>query len=824
MAKLINTIEKIGEKWWGMMLLISIPLFVALSPVLIGGYDFTMAESQRFQQGFFFYKDAIVNNESFFWNPFLLSGFPSFVSVNGGFFNPIVYFGLHFFSVAFVYHWINFSCFVFAGLFTALFLKKLNVSFWGSFVGGMIYSFSHWPKNGDLTTNITFFLLPLSLILLLAIKRGGKLSFILNIMVGIFAIGFVWVSSFWHFLIEVLFAGAVFSLFIPVVDFYKDKSRCKESAFNLIKLHFRKYIRVPLSFLLMTVGGTVIAMVQLVPTTFFISFSGRVDQISQLVPWKDGIRPQDIIGLLLPYFHYPFSPLSIEYVDYWGIFPLLLIIIAFKFKPYNLFSSNEKKKYITFFSFLFLIGLFLSINNSPLFWLIHHLPIIDLLRGAARWMTITSFAATILTGLGLDIIVNNFEEMRKSVKVKIVSKILKWLSLFLGIVSAVAVIAIFLKDKILFLMNVYFDKFIRSDVMKLSTEFYHNYISKLFYDLVYSFNPLNPRFFIPFVFLLIGYIVIRLYISGKFYPKQFVLLVSVIVFLNFVTVYYFNDNIASRSALYKEPATVRFLLSQEQGRVFSFFRPVAIQNLGDYDDTQDNLVLKSELLFPNKNLVYEIESIDYEGDPMTNKSISKLVEYVGGAVSSFTHIEGIDTMKLTHKERFDILMFRKPIMDFLNVKYLLSSYDADTKIITKIFKTEVTDKKIPVYIYKNNEARELYYFTDESWLADVGKDISPEELNEKLKNSHGRISQNGITLAERRNDSIVLDINIPSQQLLVFSQNNLPGWQAYIDGKEVKIDLIGSVYMGVLVPSGRHEVFFKYSYWEIWKYFLDKTF
>lgn len=741
----------------------------------------------------------------------MLSGFPSFVSVNGGFLNPIIYFGLYFFSVPFVYNWVNFLCFVFAGFFASQLLKKLGVSFWGSFVGGMVYSFSHWPKNGDLTTNVTFFLLPLLFILLLVIKNGGERSFVLNVLAGVFAVGFVWLSSFWHFLIEVLFAGFIFSVFMPIVDFFKDK------ASGSVKLNFKNHMKAPAGFLLMALGGTAVALFQLVPTALFISLSGRVDQISQLAPWGDGIHPQDIIGIFLPYFHYPFSPLSTEHVDYWGILPLLFMAVAFRLKP-SMFLSDEKKKHIAFFSFLFLIGLFLSVNNSPLFWLIHHLPIISLLHAAARWMLITSFAGAILTGFGVDIAADNFEEMRKSAKVKIVSKILKWISVFFGIVSVGAVASFLMKDKILFLMNAYFDKFILSSAMKLPLDFYHNYISKLFYDFVYSFSPLNPRFIIPFIFLLIGYIVTRLYISGKFYSKQFVFWATVIIFLNFATVYYFNDNIASRIAIYKEPATVKFLLSQEQGRVFSFFRSVAIQNLGDYDDTQDNLILKSELLFPNKNTVYKIESIDYEGDPMANKSMSKLVEYIGGAVSSFTNIEGIDIMKIAHKERFDALMSRKPIIDFLNVKYLLSSYDADlsgVKGVVKIFETEATDKKIPAYIYKNDKARPLYYFTDEYWLANIDKNISPEDFNEKLKNTSGKITQNGITLAERKNGSLVLNVNIPDKQLLVFSQNNLPGWQAFIDDKEVDINLIGSAYMGVIAPSGSHKVSFKYSYWEI---------
>lgn len=50
---MIERIEKFGERWLGVLILVAVPVFIAMFPVLIGGNDFTMAESQRFQQGFF---------------------------------------------------------------------------------------------------------------------------------------------------------------------------------------------------------------------------------------------------------------------------------------------------------------------------------------------------------------------------------------------------------------------------------------------------------------------------------------------------------------------------------------------------------------------------------------------------------------------------------------------------------------------------------------------------------------------------------------------------------------------------------------------------
>jgi len=69
-----------------------------------------------------------------------------------------------------------------------------------------------------------------------------------------------------------------------------------------------------------------------------------------------------------------------------------------------------------------------------------------------------------------------------------------------------------------------------------------------------------------------------------------------------------------------------------------------------------------------------------------------------------------------------------------------------------------------------------------------------------------------------------LETDAKGSKLLVFSQNNLPGWKAYIDNEEVDIHDIATIYMGVSVPEGKHNVSFKYSYWEIWKYFFENIF
>ena len=47
---------------------------------------------------------------------------------------------------------------------------------------------------------------------------------------------------------------------------------------------------------------------------------------------------------------------------------------------------------------------------------------------------------------------------------------------------------------------------------------------------------------------------------------------------------------------------------------------------------------------------------------------------------------------------------------------------------------------------------------------------------------------------------------------MVFSQNHLPGWKAFIDKKETKIYTVQSVFMGIVVPGGEHEIEFSFNY------------
>lgn len=812
-------LEQFGGKWWGMLILVSIPLFMVLWPVLIGGQIFSAPESDRFQQAFYFYQDAILKGDSFFLNPYVFSGFPTFVSLSGGFLNPLVYLAMHFFSVAAVYHWLNFFYLMAAAFLMAIFLKRIGASFWAQYIAALTFVFSQWSQIHDITVNCNFFLLPLIFLLLWEFKnkRGWKAGAILTL--GAAAIGITWFSSFWHFLIEIIFVAGLFSLFLGLVDWWRDQKETGDKAWTVFKLSWRKYIKVPLGYLVMILGSMIIGVWQLVPTWVFLTQSVRTEQFTNWEAVQGGVHIYDVMGLFLPYFKYPLAPLSSYLVDYMGVLSLFLFIAVFSLKLK--FWRKTNGSLIFFFSFLSLLGLSFAFNRTPFFWLLHHLPPFTYLHEISRWMLVSSFAVAFLAGLGLDYILANFDYLKQSRLLKIVAHLLKWINIFLiSLFLIITVVSRLFKNLILQLSNDYFDKFIYPRTGHLPLDYYYGYIAKIFNDFVSACDLFNPKVFISLLFVISAYGFMRLYLFGRLPTARFAPLAALLITLNFVLVFSVNNNVVPVSSLNRAAQTVNFLRHQPEGKIFSFMRFLAPIKLGQESSSEEESILKSELIFSNKNVPLKLASVDIEGDPMANKSMANLITYIGGA-ASLEKAETLESLHLPIEDKVKIFESRKPVIDFLGVRYLLSTAAVDENIFPKIFETEATDKKIPVFIYEDKEARPLYYFTDEKWLAGMSESTTAEDLNNKLKESNTKVTQEGIRLLDRKNNSLIVRTDTQKAQCLVFSQNNVPGWAVYIDNQEALLYNIGTVFMGVEVPAGHHLVVFKYSYWNIWRYFLS---
>jgi uncharacterized membrane protein YfhO len=56
----------------------------------------------------------------------------------------------------------------------------------------------------------------------------------------------------------------------------------------------------------------------------------------------------------------------------------------------------------------------------------------------------------------------------------------------------------------------------------------------------------------------------------------------------------------------------------------------------------------------------------------------------------------------------------------------------------------------------------------------------------------------------------VIDVETPTQQLLVLSDLYYPGWRADLDGASVTVHRTNHAMRGVVVPPGTHRLTFRY--------------
>ncbi|MBI2446576.1 MAG: YfhO family protein [Parcubacteria group bacterium] len=162
----------------------------------------------------------------------------------------------------------------------------------------------------------------------------------------------------------------------------------------------------------------------------------------------------------------------------------------------------------------------------------------------------------------------------------------------------------------------------------------------------------------------------------------------------------------------------------------------------------------------------------------------------------------------------------------LNIKYIFSSFKLNN--LKLVYETTATEKNIPVYIYENTQVMPRIYF------AKSVKFVNPENAFDellKVKDFHN------LTLIECQKDCpksklLISDINIElllisdinnsivkiktsEEGWLVYSDANLPTWEAYIDGQKTDIYTANYLFKSVFVPEGEHEVVFKYpGLWE----------
>lgn len=825
-------IEKLGEKWWGVFILMALPVFLLMFPFLFSFRTFTDGFSYVWpQQFFYFYKYSIASGDSGLWNPLVFSGFPQFISLTGGFFSPVVYLFLNLFSAGFAYHFLIFLHVILAGFFTAVFLKKIGVSVTGAYLGALAFIFNQWFLVSDLTFASALPYLPLLFLLVLKIREKKKL---LLFLVGVSAVALGWFSAHWHYFIEILFTVGLFALFLDIKDWKQKHEGQPEAKKKISFCDFSGSFR----YIFVVFVGTLIGCIQLIPTLLYSALSARGAGFSAFEAARGGLWPGDLITFFLPHTNFP-TLNSWPWIFYVGALQLFFFLYGFRLKKRDF-------GFRMFFSCLVILASLLVIERSPLFWLFVHIPFLNLLHGPHRWILIISFAMSVIAGMGFDSFVLAPKERRGRGILAVLTAI--FAAVFTGVF--LYSFLIFWNEGALlgFLKNIFRSYFYQGK--SLPIEHYYGYLEKLFNYAKQSFYLPNPKVFVPLFFGAASLFVLHWAARRERLGAGFRGLVGVFVFLNAVFVFYFSTLDTPSAIIDHEPVTAVFLKQKQEGKILPVFTKENAERyfsatLSNADIRNQSLIFSEEFLLPNYNVRYLIKSADYLDEFMSKRMARALA-----LLRDSPRDEGIGRLSLAATKNTEVkkelFISRIGIAGFLGIRYFISSQLLpETPSLKKIYEEKITDFDISLYIYENNEVRPLFYFADSVKTTPEDEIGALTELS-RFEFKHGNVfvecpkssevepprggstsckfplvdGKGIIEIKTKKNTVSILKIKTESPEFLVFSENHLPGWRAYVDGNETPIYTVGSVYIGIGVPAGEHEVKFRFEYSAILKEFV----
>jgi len=748
------------------------------------------------------------------WWPDYLGGLSVYVT-QISFFTPLVFILYKFFSGFAVYNWLTVFNFIFGGLAMYWFCRTLKLSKIASAVGGLAYIFSqnniYWGLIPGFSNVFVF--IPLFFGALLKISENKKIFWLwggLIVAYGLtapntqvvfftFIVGFFW-ALFLTYFHNVNNENGVVAKFRPIFGY--------------------------MGFI---AGGAVLASFWLLPTINYMQLSTRGEALKYGDLVFDFMRIADPLRFFYPYIELPqftgLVSLGIVPNYYIGALMILLAIAAI--------FLVKKNKIVAFWTSVAVFSFLVRVKWTGIFWALHFLPGFNRFRGAFHWAFFSTFALAILAGFALD----NLDKIKESRHFK---KFIKSLKIF-GWANIAAIAGVFLaglfRDKILNKIFQFFDAKIYQGTRKFPLEHYYGVISSEFNKFLNAFSFANYHFTISFLSVLLAILIFVLYQKGKINGENFKKFALAFAFLNLIFIWQGYYKFIPISKITEYPDTVSFIKNNypknEYYRYFRFYPPEMYQQFSvfsvkDWDD------YKLKTLESNIGPYFDMDGFG-GSEPALSRRVADMFNEIG--LSGPTTISGKPWMlspDLSLNQK--ISRFSSPqnqnLFSMLNIKYIFSSFKLNN--LKLIYETTATEKNIPVYIYENSQVMPRIYFAKN--VKFVESENTFEELL-KVKDFHNQtliecqancpVSDTGETwvsdtdISEFKSQLVKIKTKADQGKWLIYSDANLPTWEAYIDNQPTPIYTANYLFKSVFVPKGEHEVVFKYpNLWGQFKYAL----
>lgn len=706
--------------------------------------------------------EILKNFEIPLWNPYDLAGSPHLAKHYPGVLYPPNLLFYLLLPPALAFNLLEMLHYTLAGLFTYLYLRKLNVHSIGAVYGGILYMFSGFMIGHIVHTPMVQSAAWLPVILYLIEKLKEKCNFKYAVFISLalsiqFFAGYMQTSMYTY--IIVIF----YILFIAFSN----------TAYNKNRLLIYGITAIVFSIL--------INAIQILPTLEMVPYTVR-----------DKLTYEDFTAFSLPFSMLPimifpklwgatfpgfykisyFGPWNLAEVGgYVGLIPILLAFAALS----NLKNDNQKK-YILFWAivgaaaFSFVFG-----QENPFYKIMFYVPVYNMFRCPARWFMIVNFAISVLAGLGISklLYLKSENHSKYTSKVKyIVYALILTIVLSSILISTFHYSANLLKDS-----NGNYQTLIKN----LTLENPAIYIQLLMFFIaagLFLFS-LSKRTSLPIIFCLL---IILLVIDLHFYRKD-TLIEEVDTDVLF----------SKKNTL----ATAAYLYANERNNYFRVY-PIFINY---YEGTQQTMC-------PNINETLGIQSIAGYG-PLVPSRFLQIVLMVNVGVS-------MKYLELIKDNR---------ILSLLNVKYLMTlTYKSYRDLINYIQSYPYYEKvleKDGAIIFKNKNVYPKAFLVSKIqpiknieeavtifWYGNTPFDPRTTALVEGLdEKADYNLSNGTAAITKYTTTSIEMSVETKGKSFLVVSENYFPGWKAFIDGKKTPIYITDGMLQGVFIPAaGIHSV------------------
>ncbi len=745
--------------------------------------------------------DGLKQGHLRLWWENYLSGFPVYLT-QVGFFNPLIFIYYKFFDGLQLYNWLTFSNFLLGGLAIYWLARSLSLSKIASSITGIAYMLSqnhlYWGPTFPFSNVYVF--IPLFFLAILKISKNQNWWWLWGSLIAAYGLA----AGETQIVFYTFIVGFFWALFLTY---------CHNSNYGSVGVAKFKSI---IGYFTFSTLGAILASFWILPVLNYLKFTTRGGALNFADLSYDFMHIADPLRFFYPYIQFPqftgLESLGLIANYYIGALPFLFVVAAILLVKQN--------KFIAFWTGVAVFSFLVRIKWTGIFWVLHFLPGFNRFRGVFHWSYMGGFALALLAGFALD----NMEQIKESPYFK---KFIGALKIF-GLINFAAVIGVFLvylfRDQILAGIFKFFDTKIYSGTRQFPVEHYHNVIISELDKFLSAFSLSNYHFVVSFLSVLMAIMVFVLYQKRKINFDNLKKTALIFTFLNLTLIWQGYYEFIPQSKIINYPDTVSFIKNHypegERYRFFRFYPPESYQEFGIFN-VKDWTDYQIKTMESNIGVYFNMDT--FGGlEPFLSGRIANIFDKIGFEIP--TSIAGepwLRSTKLSLNEKINI--FSSPenidLFSMLNIKYVFSSFKLNN--LKLVYETTATEKNIPVYIYENTAVMPRIYF------AKSVKYVNPEDAFEELlkvkdfnKTTLVEVDSKSIPNTKYKIQNTKIEIESFESQLvklktkgsgwLVYSDANLPTWEAYIDGQKTEIYNANYLFKSVFVPEGEHELIFKY--------------